>query len=186
MLQSVPITLCKAGSSVPVRDKTPKISFNLSSNLHVACSVTQSCPTLCNPMDYSPPDSSVHGTLQARILGGYRFLLLGIFQTQGSNPRLLHCRRILYHWATWEAQSSCYRPGNSIDTIKISSCFAYGFISSTSKLEVLSFPVIWNVSIRFHEIFLPWQVRFPTNWSKHPSVKRICHVSQKTGLERNC
>ena len=28
----------------------------------------QSCPTLCDPMDYSPPDSSVHGILQARIL----------------------------------------------------------------------------------------------------------------------
>ena len=30
--------------------------------------VTQSCPTLCNPVDYSPPGSSVHGILQARIL----------------------------------------------------------------------------------------------------------------------
>ena len=30
--------------------------------------VAQSCPTLCNPMDYSPPGSSVHGILQARIL----------------------------------------------------------------------------------------------------------------------
>ena len=30
--------------------------------------VTQSCPTLCDPMDCSPPDSSVHGILQARIL----------------------------------------------------------------------------------------------------------------------
>ena len=28
----------------------------------------QSCPTLCNPMDPSPPGSSVHGILQARIL----------------------------------------------------------------------------------------------------------------------
>ena len=28
----------------------------------------QSCSTLCNPMDYSPPSSSVHGILQARIL----------------------------------------------------------------------------------------------------------------------
>ena len=27
-----------------------------------------SCPTLCNPMDCSPPGSSVHGILQARIL----------------------------------------------------------------------------------------------------------------------
>ena len=25
--------------------------------------VTKSCPTLCDPMDYSPPDSSVHGIL---------------------------------------------------------------------------------------------------------------------------
>ena len=33
------------------------------------CLVTQSCPTLCDPMDCSPPGSSVHGILQARILG---------------------------------------------------------------------------------------------------------------------
>ena len=30
--------------------------------------VTQSCPTLCNPMDCSLPGSSVHGNFQARIL----------------------------------------------------------------------------------------------------------------------
>ena len=29
----------------------------------------QSCPTLCNPPDGTPPGSSVHGILQARILG---------------------------------------------------------------------------------------------------------------------
>ena len=28
----------------------------------------QSCSTLCNPMDYGPPGSSVHGILQARVL----------------------------------------------------------------------------------------------------------------------
>ena len=32
-------------------------------------SVTQSCPTLCDPLDCSPPGSSVHRLLQARILG---------------------------------------------------------------------------------------------------------------------
>ena len=31
-------------------------------------SVTKSCLTLCNPIDCSPPGSSVHGILQARIL----------------------------------------------------------------------------------------------------------------------
>ena len=30
--------------------------------------VTQSCPVLCNPLDYSLPGSSTHGMLQARIL----------------------------------------------------------------------------------------------------------------------
>ena len=30
--------------------------------------VAQSCPTLCNPMDYGLPCSSVHGTFQARVL----------------------------------------------------------------------------------------------------------------------
>ena len=30
--------------------------------------VAQSCPTLCNPMDCSPPGFSVHGIFQARVL----------------------------------------------------------------------------------------------------------------------
>ena len=54
--------------------------------------VYQSCPTLCNFMDYT-----VHGVLQARILEWVAFSLLqGIFPTQGSNPGLLHCTWILY------------------------------------------------------------------------------------------
>ena len=30
--------------------------------------VAKSCPTVCDPMDYSPPGFSVHGISQARIL----------------------------------------------------------------------------------------------------------------------
>ena len=30
--------------------------------------ITQLCPALCNPMDYSRPGSSVHGILQSRTL----------------------------------------------------------------------------------------------------------------------
>ena len=33
------------------------------------CLITQSCLILCDPVDCSPPGSSVHGMLQARILG---------------------------------------------------------------------------------------------------------------------
>ena len=60
------------------------------------CSVTQSCPTLCDPMDCS---------LASRLLRpwdfpdkntgmGYNSLLQEIFLTQGLNPHLLH----LLHW----------------------------------------------------------------------------------------
>ena len=50
-----------------------------------ACLVTQSCPTLCDSMDCSPPGSSVHGILQARVLEWVVFPSPGIFLTQGSN-----------------------------------------------------------------------------------------------------
>ena len=49
---------------------------------------------LCDPMDCSPPGSSVHGIFQARVPG---FPLQGIFPAQGSNPGLPHCRQMLYH-----------------------------------------------------------------------------------------
>ena len=39
-----------------------------SSNAHMHAKSLQLCPTLCDPIDSSPPGSSVHGILQARIL----------------------------------------------------------------------------------------------------------------------
>ena len=59
------------------------------------CSVTQSQPNLWDPVDCSPPGSSVHEIFQASILKvGCHFLLQGIFLTQVSNQHLLH----LLHW----------------------------------------------------------------------------------------
>ena len=55
----------------------------------------QSCPTLCDPMDYSLPCSSVCRIIQARILEyNVISLLQGIFPIQGSNKHFLH----LLHW----------------------------------------------------------------------------------------
>ena len=63
----------------------------------VDVSVTQSRPTLRDPMDCSLPGSSVHGILQARILEWVAFSSSrGIFVTQGAKSGLLHCRQILY------------------------------------------------------------------------------------------
>ena len=66
----------------------------------------QSCLPLCDPMDCSPPGSSVHGIFQARILEW-----VAISYSRGSSqPRYWTCiswvfcigGQFLYNWATWE------------------------------------------------------------------------------------
>ena len=47
--------------------KVMSLLFNMLSRL-VVTFPPQWCPTLCDPIDHSPPGSSVHGILQARIL----------------------------------------------------------------------------------------------------------------------
>ena len=68
-------------------------------------------PTLCDPMDCSPPGFSAPGDSPGKYTGvGCYALLQVIFPTQGLNLGLLcllHCRRILYHRDTREAQFIC-------------------------------------------------------------------------------
>ena len=59
--------------------------------------VAQSCPTLCNPMDYSPPGYSIHGIFQARVLKWVAISFSKGSLTQGSKPGLQHCRQTFYH-----------------------------------------------------------------------------------------
>ena len=90
------------GSSVHVEssDKDTGVGFHFllqCMKVKSESEAAQSCPTLSDLMDCSLPGSSVHGTLQARILEWVAMpSSKGIFPTQGSNPGLLHCRRILY------------------------------------------------------------------------------------------
>ena len=57
--------------------------------------VAKSCLTLCDPMDCSPPGSSVRGDSPGKNTGvGCHFLLHGIFQIWRVNPHLL----CLLHW----------------------------------------------------------------------------------------
>ena len=61
----------------------------------------QSCPTLCDPMDYTPPGSSVHGDSPGKNTGvGCHALLQEIFPTQRSNLRPLY----LLHWLAGSLQ----------------------------------------------------------------------------------
>ena len=55
------------------------------------CLASKSCPTLCDPMDCSPPCCSVYGDspgMNTEV--GWYFLLQGIFPSQGWNAHLLH------------------------------------------------------------------------------------------------
>ena len=72
------------------------------------CVHAQSCPTLCEPIDYSLPGSCPwnHPGMSTRVDG--HFLLQGIFPTQELNPSLLsllHWQVILYPRTTWKACS---------------------------------------------------------------------------------
>ena len=61
------------------------------------CLVIQLYPTLCDPMDCSPPGSSVHGDSPGKNTGvGCPALLQGIYSIQRSNPGLLHCKWLPY------------------------------------------------------------------------------------------
>ena len=62
------------------------------------CLVAPLCLTLCNPVDCSPPGTSVHGDAPGKNTGvTCHVLLQGIFPTQRLNPGLLHYRWIRYH-----------------------------------------------------------------------------------------
>ena len=76
----------------------------------------QSCLTVFNSMECSLPGSSVHGTLQARILEGFAISFSrGIFPTQGLNLGLPHCRQIL-----WMYKIICSRKNPCVVCIIIS------------------------------------------------------------------
>ena len=78
---------------------------SLGRELGLLCMCAQSCPTPCNPMDCSPPGSSVQGIFQARIL---QWVAIS-FSRRSSQPRdqthisCISCigRWILYHLRQW-------------------------------------------------------------------------------------
>ena len=63
--------------------------------------VAQSCPTLCDPVDWGLPGFSVHGIFQASVLEWVAISFSrGSFWPRGGNCISCTGRQILYHWAT--------------------------------------------------------------------------------------
>ena len=69
--------------------------------IYVLFLVIQSCPTLSDPIDCSPPRSSVHGNSPDKY--GLPYSPPGDFP----NQCLLHCRWILYHLSSPGKSKNC-------------------------------------------------------------------------------
>ena len=85
----------------------------------------QLCQTLCDPMDYSQPGSSVHEDSPGKNIGvGCHALLQGIFPIQGLNPALLSpalAGGFFTASATWEVRGE--KKKANYDLLKILSGF---------------------------------------------------------------
>ena len=85
------------------------LTFITSTSTPCCCLVAQSCPTLCDSMDYSLLGSSVHGISQARILEWVAIpFSRGSSQPKDRTLVFYMGRRILYHWTSREVHYYCY------------------------------------------------------------------------------
>ena len=76
---------------------------------HQFSSVSQSCPTLCDPMDRSPPGSSIRGIFQARALEWGAIAFSAILHYQGVKHDLSNegtVRHGAHRWGSfWEVKA---------------------------------------------------------------------------------
>ena len=99
---------CYATHLGPLR--RPSLCFKHHSLVFQSCCLlqrAQSCLTLCDPTDYSPPGSSVNGIFQARMLG-WVAISFSMGSPQARDQTHVSCvsytgRWILFHQTTWEA-----------------------------------------------------------------------------------
>ena len=81
----------------------------MSSQWYIKGVYAQSLLTPCNPIDYSPPGSSIHGVCQARILE-WAAISYPRGSSQPRNRTCVSCidRQILHNYTTWEALYKVY------------------------------------------------------------------------------
>ena len=139
--------------------------------------ITQSCPTLCDPMDYT-----VHEILQTRILEWVTVPFSGNLP----NPGLSHCRQIIYQlihqgsprileWVVSLFSSGSPWPRHRTRV----SCIAGRFFTSWATREQLNSILLNFTSIRTLECSLTWKdvtVMMKSQWI------RVCPKSNMTGV----
>ena len=121
--------------------------------------------TLCDPVDCSPPSSSVHGILHNKNTGvGCHFLLQGIFPTQGLNPGLLHCRQTLYRLSHGENLLTTGQTGKSHDSpFLIYELFFVTIRCGVSWCHLF----IFRMSFLFEEFLCNWLYKWESNSRQH-------------------
>ena len=114
------------------------------------CLITKLCPTLGDPIDYSPPGSSVHGISQARILEWVAISSsTGSSQFRGRTCVSCIARRILYHSATRAAlcvEGQIFPSGFSFGSSIVS------FVILTKAIIIPTLKCIYKYSVcNWHE-----------------------------------
>ena len=105
--------------------------------------VTQSCPTLCDPMDCNLPGSSIHGIFQARVLEWAAIS----FSRGSSQPR--DRTQVSYiadrHWIVWAIREAHYE----------------GYVISSKGFlpTVVDIMVIW-IQLPFWSILIHWFLKY--------------------------
>ena len=87
------------------------------------CVCAQSCPTLCNPLDYSSQGFSAHGIFQVRIL---EWVAISYSPTQGSKLYLLHWQADFFTTVLPGSPVIC----NSLSQVKVCPLAAVGCCQS--------------------------------------------------------
>ena len=142
--------------------------------------VAQSSPTVCNPMDCSPPSSSIHGIFQARVLEW-----IASFFSRGSSwlrdqTQVCHCGHTLYHLSH---QDSILKNRDIILPTKV--CI----------VKAMAFPVVmyrcesWTIKKTEHQrihTFEPWcwrrLLRIPGN-ARRSNQSILKEISPEYSLE---
>ena len=141
--------------------------------------VAQSCLTLCKPMDYSPPVSSVLFS-RPESWSGLPCPPPQGFPTQGSNSSLPQCRQILYHWSNMEDLNQGklapnYTKERELKMLTRGSLFRQGNTRCERGLQKKTVPgspqlrSYWEAEITktsSHLFFLPLKIRCPLLSSK--------------------
>ena len=128
----------------------------------------QSCLTLCNPMDYSPPGSSVHQILQAKIM---KWVTMPSCRGS-SQPRNQTRVWEKGHSFIWDLRMKTGGTEMELNhTVQTPSCQAGGFFTTSAMLIFSSVTYSYQISLAFSNKHLFLAFKMSGQWG------RLLHVS---------